>query len=402
MSRILFAWELGGGYGHLGPFRPIAQALMARGHQVTVAARDVEPANIVFGSTAAGVIQAPLCTKTYNGLAEPPLNFAEILMRYGYLDRPLLDGLVRAWRDLIRMAEPNVLICDHAPTALLAARGMPCAKIVTGSPFTIPPRSSPTPNLRPWVDVPLERLVNSDAAVLATANASLPDGMARLDTVAEIFDGAELLLNGVPELDPFAPRETATYLGLHAGLIGKEVPRWPDGDGPRVFAYLRSDYKHIEATLAALTVSGARCVIFVHGATPALREKHKSGRLVFSAGLLDMDRAVTESDLCVCHGNFGTVMEVLRRGKPMVVLPLDLEKFLTATAVERQNAGCWIHPDTANPDFNGAIRRVLTDSAFKDSARAFASKHGEPPVGTIVQGAADRIESLAQTGSKGE
>ena len=400
MSRILFAWELGTGYGHLGPFRPIAQALMARGHQITIAARDVEPTTIVFGNTAAGVIQAPVCTKTYNGLAEPPLNFAEILMRYGYLDRPLLNGLVRAWRDLIRMAEPDVLISDHAPTALLAARGMTCAKIVTGSPFTIPPRFSPTPNMRPWVDVPLERLVNSDAAVLATVNASLPDGMARLDTVAEIFGGAELLLNGVPELDPFAPREAGAYLGLHAGLIGKEAPQWPDGDGPRIFAYLRGEYRHIDATLAALTASGARCVAFVHGAAPALREKHQSGNLVFSAGLLDMDRTVTESDLCVCHGNFGTVLEVLRRGKPMVVLPLDLEKFLTATAVERQNVGCWVHPDTANPDFNGAIRRALTDSTFKDSARAFALKHGELPVGTIVQRAAERIEALAQAGSR--
>jgi UDP:flavonoid glycosyltransferase YjiC (YdhE family) len=401
MSRILFAWELGGGYGHLGPFRPIAQTLMARGHRVTIAARDVEPTNIVFGNTAAGVIQAPVCTKTYNGLAEPPLNFAEILMRYGYLDQPLLNGLARAWRDLIRMAEPDVLISDHAPTALLAARGMPCAKIVTGSPFTIPPRSSPTPNMRPWVEVPLQRLVNSDAAVLATVNASLPDGMARLDTVAEIFGGAELLLNGVPELDPFAPREAGTYLGLHAGLIGKEAPRWPDGDGPRIFAYLRSDYRHIGATLAALAASGARCVVFVHGATPALREKHQAGRLVFSAGLLDMDRAVTESDLCICHGNFGTVMEVLRRGKPMVVLPVDLEKFLTATAVERQNVGCCVHPDPENPDFNGAIRRALTDSSFKDSARAFAERHREPAIDTIVQRAADRIEALAQAGSRG-
>jgi serine/threonine protein kinase len=218
---------------------------------------------------------------------------------------------------------------------------------------------------------------------------------------AVLAEDSPPLAIGVPELDPFAPREAGTYLGLHAGLIGKEAPQWPDGDGPRIFAYLRSDYRHIEATLAALAASGARCVVFVHGAMPALREKYQAGRLVFSAGLLDMDRAVTESDLCICHGNFGTVMEVLRRGKPMVVLPVDLEKFLTATAVERQNVGCCVHPDPENPDFSGAIHRALTDSSFKGSARVFAERHREPAIDTIVQGAADRIEALAQAGSRG-
>lgn len=52
MSRILFAWELGGGYGHLGPFRPIAEALLAQGHELTLAVRDVERAHAVFGSLA--------------------------------------------------------------------------------------------------------------------------------------------------------------------------------------------------------------------------------------------------------------------------------------------------------------------------------------------------------------
>ena len=154
MSRVFFAWELGGGYGHLGPFRPIAELLMSRGHQVTIAAREVERANIVFGPTGAAVVQAPLCTKTYSGLEEPPLNYAEILMRYGYLDAPVLGGLVRAWRDLILLARPDVLVADHAPTALLAARDMRIAKLATGAPFTIPPRASPTPNMRPWLRVP--------------------------------------------------------------------------------------------------------------------------------------------------------------------------------------------------------------------------------------------------------
>ncbi len=39
MSTILFAWELGGGLGHLVQLRPPAEALAARGHRVLAAVR---------------------------------------------------------------------------------------------------------------------------------------------------------------------------------------------------------------------------------------------------------------------------------------------------------------------------------------------------------------------------
>ena len=34
MSRILLAWELGAGFGHLGPFLMIANRLLERGHEL--------------------------------------------------------------------------------------------------------------------------------------------------------------------------------------------------------------------------------------------------------------------------------------------------------------------------------------------------------------------------------
>jgi hypothetical protein len=149
LSRFLFAWELGSGYGHLGPFLAIARALLDRGHELTVAARDVERAHVAFGARGVAIVQAPLCTKSYSGLSEPPLNYAEILMRYGYLDAPLLRGLLRAWRGLLDMSGADLLIADHAPTALLAARGMGARRVAMGNPFTIPPPMNPTANMRP-------------------------------------------------------------------------------------------------------------------------------------------------------------------------------------------------------------------------------------------------------------
>jgi hypothetical protein len=395
VSRILFAWELGGGFGHLGPFRPIAEALLARGHELTLVVRDVERAHAVFGSLAVTVVQAPLCTKTYNGLAEPPLNYAEILMRYGYLDPPLLSGLLRSWRGLLDMTQADLLIADHAPTALLAARGRKLALAVTGGAFCVPPPVNPTPNMRHWVNVPAQRLASSDESVLRVINSVLSSATPRLNALNEIFDGAHCFFNGVSELDPFGPRDPSGFLGLYSGVIGSAMPRWPEGRGPQVFAYLNGDYRHLDTALAALAASGARCLVYLLGGTPAIRHKYEGPNLVFSAELLDTDQAVQAADLCVCHANFGTVLAVLRGGKPLLLLPFDLEKFLTSASLEKLGVGRMVHPEAQPVDISGALAQMFGSAAYSDAAKAFARRHREPPIDTIISSAARRIEALA-------
>jgi UDP:flavonoid glycosyltransferase YjiC (YdhE family) len=398
VSRILFAWELGGGFGHLGPFLPIARRLIERGHEITLAVREVDRAAATFGALPVRVVQAPVCLKNYGGLSDPPLNYAEILMRYGYLDAPLLRGLVRSWRDLIELTQADAVVADHAPTALLAARMQGVPRVALGSPFAVPPQASPTPNMRPWIGVPRERLESSDATVLANINSALAAGTPRLGAVHEIFDGAHALFTGAPELDPYGPRDPNDYVGLLAGPVGLAPPVWPDGAGPAVFAYLIGEYRHIGAAIDALAASQARCAVYLRDADAALRRKHATSRLAFSAGPVDLDAAVAGSALCVCHGNVGTVMGILRFGRPMLLLPMQLEHFLLASRLENLGIAVVVHPEGQPLDIAGALARALREAAtLSAAARAFAGRHREP-VDTIVQRAAGRIESLARGG----
>jgi UDP:flavonoid glycosyltransferase YjiC (YdhE family) len=396
VSRILYAWELGGGLGHLGPFRPIADRLIARGHEITLAVQDAERAHAVFDSRAVNVVQAPVCAKVYGGLAEPPLNYAEILMRYGYLDAPLLRGLLRAWRGLLDLSGPDLLIADHAPTALLSARGRGTPRMLFGNAFAVPPAVSPTPNMRSWAEIPRERLAGSDASVLKIINESLPAGSAPLAALHELFAGAARAYLGVPVLDQYGARDPGDYLGLYTGVIGSGAPRWPQGEGPRVFAYLHADYRHVEATLAALAASPARSVAFLLGATPALRRKHEGPRLALSAEPVDLGAAAAEADLCVAHGGAATSISMLRAGKPMVLLPSQLEQFLFASRVEKLGVARVVHPDAERPDIAAALASGLGDPAIARAAREFALRHREPSVDTIAERAAARIEALAQ------
>jgi UDP:flavonoid glycosyltransferase YjiC (YdhE family) len=120
MSRILCAWELGGGTGHLHILGPVGQALRARGHDVTYVLRDLVTASRFSAFSDAQLLQAPINSRVSR--LPPSINYAELLNRVGYLDVDVLSALIEAWRGLLRLVGPDLVLAEHSPTALIAAR----------------------------------------------------------------------------------------------------------------------------------------------------------------------------------------------------------------------------------------------------------------------------------------
>lgn len=399
MSRILLAWELGTGFGHLGPFLSLAPGLLERGHTLHVAAREISGACNAVGSLPITVHQAPLCLNTYSGLQDPPLNFAEILMRYGYLEPPMLRAMIVAWRNLLHVTGANVLIADHAPTALIAARlsGIPTA--VIGTPFSVPPDVHPTPNMRPWVDVPVARLADSDARVLAVINSALPTGAPPIAEIREIFSNAFRFFIGVPETDVYGERPEATYFGLAGVNAGGVSAAWPEGAGKRVFVYLRAEYPHSDATVAALIAGGARVIAYISGADAAALQRYAGLGVVAVSERVDVERVIRDADLCVTHGP-GTTLAALRLGVPVLVLPRQLENFLFALALQRAGVCGLLHPDGNPEDIRNLLKDMLENAAYRDRAREFANRYGKPSIDTIIHRVIAQVESLAATPAK--
>ena len=59
MATVLLNWELGGGLGHMMQLAPLARALVARGHKVYVALRDVAGAEAAFAGSGVCYVGAP-------------------------------------------------------------------------------------------------------------------------------------------------------------------------------------------------------------------------------------------------------------------------------------------------------------------------------------------------------
>jgi UDP:flavonoid glycosyltransferase YjiC (YdhE family) len=393
MGRILFAWELGGGYGHVHGFLPVALTLRERGHEVIFALRDVSNAGATLDSHGFTYLQAPLWLPKFTGTSEPA-SYAEILFAFGYLSAQGLQGMVGAWRHLFEILAPDLLVVDHSPTALLASRGlaMPCAMIGNG--FCCPPATTPLPCIRPGTQVPQEQLTASEQTVLGVANRVLAHvGAAQLAALADLFHVDETFLCTWPELDQYAERVGGNYWGPQVSQTQGAAFAWPEGDGARIFAYLKPAYGRFEAVLQALCAVPARVVVHAPSMPAALLAKYQRPNVRYYREPVNMKQAADECDAAVCHGGSGATSSLLLDGRPMLLLPMHVEQYLFARRVVQLGAGIMAGA-VAGTDYRGFIERLLADPDYAKCAQGFAQKHAGFDAGEQATRIAMRCEEL--------
>src|SRR5207247_2657787 len=108
-------------YGHVGSVLPLAMRLQERGHEIVFALRDLSHAERFLARRGFALLQAPVWMGDKRG-PELPVSYADMLANFGFPDRAGLTAMVRAWRGLYALVRPDLLMIDHGPTALLAAR----------------------------------------------------------------------------------------------------------------------------------------------------------------------------------------------------------------------------------------------------------------------------------------
>jgi hypothetical protein len=419
---VMMAWELGGGLGHMVPLSQVARPLLEAGHTVHMVLTDLSGVPAALGALAdhprLHLWQAPYWPSPLFGSADPA-SYAELLFRAGYLDAQRLAGLVQGWATLLDQLNPDLLLVDHAPTALLAARGRPLRRAQFGTGFFIPLMETPIPSYREWEPVPRARVERSEALVLQTCNAILfQRGQPLLDHLHQLFDCDETFLVTVPELDHFERRSRAArqpglpspYWGSLASASHGQPPQWPAGTGPALFVYLKSDYRALGSVLTALKETlGAgwaqpgpggtmkagpwRVLAYVPGLNAATVAAASGPGLHIVVDPVDMQAVCGSCDAVLCQSGSGTVATALHAGRPVLMLPMHMEQLLFARRVQALGAGLYLTEDRI-AQLPALLQRLATQPGFGDAARAFARRHAQPGGNRVAQAIAARCVQL--------
>ncbi len=343
MKRIVLAWELGGGLGHLYRLKTLARKILQCGHQVILISRDQNSAQTVFADIPVPCLAAPPSPSLTAPLDQTPA-YVHVLFNSGYGDQEILSRKVSNWYQLLRRLEPDLLIADHAPTALMVSRNLLIPRINFGDGFTCPPPSRPLPVL--LNSIPLKQVLDDEQVILNHCNRALDSlGLTSLTALGDIFQVDETFLLTIPELDHLGVRPQVHYCGPLSPETSGTLPLWPSTDQVnRVFVYLK-EFDKLPEFLGNLNKCQAQFLIFINNLPASLQSIFQQyPHIRFSDHPVNICSVLQEADLVISHGGHQITLQAAQAGVPQLHLPLTLEQQLLSEKCQQAGISEFIFP----------------------------------------------------------
>jgi UDP:flavonoid glycosyltransferase YjiC (YdhE family) len=275
--------------------------------------------------------------------------------------------------------KPDLLVADYAPTAILAARALNIHSAAIGVAFSMPPDVAPMQSVRDWEPAQPGRLEASDAQMLRSINAVLREtGASALTRSAQALQGDTPLLLSWPEFDHYGREQLPAGQSWWGPSILPQTgtaPEWPQGNGPAVFAYLKSEHPDHALVLQALVKLGCRTVCYLPEVASGKPPPVVSPLISYARGPVNLSAALLDSELCICHGGEGTFAPALLAGVPVLLMPVQSEQFLISRRIARSGAAINASELRRPLDYRAVIASMLGESSHRLAARAFATRY---------------------------
>jgi hypothetical protein len=276
------------------------------------------------------------------------------------------------------LVQPGIVLFEHSPTALVAACGYSFRKILVGTSFTVPPsdRLATSPFLpfptTPQTDEACTRLRHDDQQLLDVINAAQAKlKQPALQALGHIYAQAhDQFLLTWPALDQFGERKATRYLGVEP-MQGAAPPRWPAGNGAKVFGYLHY-FPAMEHFLRDLQSAKVCAILLVVGLPPDMRQRFTSDKIRFIDALVSLPEVAEQAAWVVHHGSHSTMSTFLRRGVPQLIVPLHQEHLFGALRLMSQGCAAMAFQDQTA--FSSAIHTMQTNGQLKHNAIQIASQ----------------------------
>ncbi len=389
----MLVWELGSGTGHWANLSPVAKCLSVAGHDVFAVLR-----NVTVGSSLAEfpmtILQAPHYSTPKSKRVQLPHTFVHMLHNIGFNDRSTLSRLVSSWQNLYTLIQPDIVVFEHSPTALLSSLGLPFKKVILGSGFYSPPNVFPIPDLQYWESASLDLLAQEETELMECINDCLDlHGKGHLEQLGLLFNEVdENILLVFEEFDHYGLRPNSEYWGTYSSHEGI-APHWPDSSSlKRVFAYLKMD-ERLPALLSAVLSSGCHMLAFIPDRPQWLADTFRGEKIHFVDQAVDIKSLATQCDLAILNGNIASATTLLLQGIPCLNIPLQMEQLISARRLADTGASAWCRPDRPQA-LGGGLITMLEQQSFKDAATAFAKRYQTFDSRKTIEKVVERIAYL--------
>jgi hypothetical protein len=279
-----------------------------------------------------------------------------------------LQARTSAWLGLLEYFQPDLLVADHSPTAICAARCARVAAAIMGTGFFVPPPISPWPAFAES-DSPGS---TSEVTVLETVNLVLQRiGGTTVDSLAELYSDvlAQSLIT-YPELDHYA-RSDGDYWPVQTPVASASIP-WSDAWQPEVFAYLKP-HRSLPVLLDFLRGANRPTAVVLDASGPISCERWAAPNFRVYHQPLAIERLAAGLRFAVLNGNHATTIDWLLHGKPVWQLPVTVEQRIFS---ERASAtGACLTSSLDDPaSWSRAFKRMLEDDHPRSAAAALQQK----------------------------
>lgn len=358
-KKILFAWELGEGLGHLPPLKAIAGALKPCGVRPVFVLRETKNAIRALMPVGGDLRTAPHWAKPGTSI-ERSGSMADILAGNGYSNSDHAAAIISAWDKVIDEVKPDLLVVDHAPSALLSAYGR-IPTVIAGNGFAVPPADGDWfPPYLPGED----RTDRQRVVFEAIQSAFKTIGRNSPPSITAPFRGAFRGIYSFPQIDTYRAIRKERLLGpIEAPPACLALPA-----KRRLFVYSATDIAKIDALMQCIMAIGPEASVYLRGGLGT------RGAILRSRGVEVFDTPPPLADVLPAasvvfsHGGSGFTNAALASGRPHLVFPRHFEA--RSTAMGLADAGCGIRlEDLEVNSFREAYVRASEDETMREAAQ---------------------------------
>lgn len=368
MARILFGWELGANRGHIERLLPMARRLLDEGHEVGLALQQIDCAGLDRDPRIT-LWQAPVWPRLLiNNLQDGSRRVAtmgDILAQLG-LDRPgCLAAMIGGWDAIFAAFRPDIIVADYAPALLSAAHGR-VPTISVGDYFSNPPyQLEHFPNLTGMPNA------YDEDALLDTVDADLVSvGRAPLAGLPALFTADHVMVGNFAELDPYRSLRRGGYC---APSIKLPLAEGTGGGGSEVFVYAYNRISADNPIWQGLAATRRTVRVHIHDPTRDHLALFKRLGCIYEPKPQPFPLIAARSCVAVSYGGNGFTSACLVAALPQLMMPFDLEKLMTARAVDALGLGKMLSFNGITADqVSEAIAALARDTALASRLRSMA------------------------------